>query len=385
MINRLLGNNNATRFLSLLAALVIWLIAYAEEAPRQVAAVNSGNSSIIYYHIPIEVMNCPPDMVATLSSSELDSVTLLGSTQVLSLVSSRDIRPYVNAAGLGEGEHLLDVLVEKPNYVMISARQPDQTRLTLEAYIEKELWVTTDYIGAPAPNYYLAGSPTIEPYSVTIRGLRSAVEAATRALAIVDLRGSPQSFSQEIKIQLLNALGEPLDSQNYGISPGSVKVYQNLEVRDTLGYIDPELVLPPTMELRGLQLLPPALQVFLLAEKQGEVEQLPLPPLDLTVWSGLEEEAQQPPWGLDQEDYLWRLLLGLEPPPEVGTRFTAMLKVPLHLPAGVRWANSPFNDIPVLEIILDIEWLGEEAEEGEEEKALNEEVEDEEGEGEGGG
>jgi len=335
MINRLLANNGSAKFIALLLALLIWGVAFSEEQPisSNQALVNDSRT---FHDIPINLLGPKEGFHYLLSFEAVESVTLSGPTAWMEYVSS--LGANVDLSQISEeGEYIVEVFIEKPERLRVTACHPTQVTVYVEAFIEQEFTIYAEYSGALAPGFYLHTYPSMLPDRVFVEGLRSDVEAIFTVNAVLDLEESDVSLVKDISLSLKGYSGEMLLMSNYTLSPSVVRVNQEVVTRVDLAIQTGEILLPQNLGVQEIQVLPELLSTYVVVERLSAITDLTLQPFDFT--SADDRELRS--WGLGERDPLYLILQQSEEIlPQVGDTFWQDLQVILTLPPGVSWANS---------------------------------------------
>ncbi|MCL2547536.1 MAG: CdaR family protein [Symbiobacteriaceae bacterium] len=350
MINRLLKNNNYAKLLSVLLSLLIWGVAFSEEQPFT-ANQSFVNESKVFLDIPIHLVGIKDDLSYLLSSETVESLSLSGPAAWIDAVAG--VGAYVDLSQIDEeGEYIVEVYIEKLDRLRVTTCYPERVTVFVEAVIEHEFDVFAEYTGSLAPGFYLQNYPEIIPDRVTVRGLRSDIEAIFSVTVIIDLDDSTHSLTKEASLLLKGYAGEMLVLNNYELDPSTVLMIQEVTTSIDLEVIIGEIQLPPQITLLGVWTSPDHLPVYVVVEEVAQIDDLVLESLDI----GGADLQQLWRWGIREDHLLYQVLQESEEiQPPSGTRFSQEMTVELILPPGVRWANSMPGTPVIITVTLDLE------------------------------
>lgn len=99
------------------------------EVTVEIEKISTKNLS--FYSREIEINNLPKDMEASIENNTVN-LTIEGPEDNLKRLNKNNIRLFVDASGLSEGEHTLQIKYDIPEPYKVSTIQPDSIKLTLE-------------------------------------------------------------------------------------------------------------------------------------------------------------------------------------------------------------------------------------------------------------
>lgn len=190
--------------LSLLLAVVIWLIAMSQENPLQTGELPEG--------LPVIVRGLDATLQPVQNlASQTARVTVRAPLAAWNNVGAENLAASVNLDGLGPGIHdvPLEVAVGDPR-VDVLAVNPPSIRLQLDPLLVKPISVTVAIMDAPAFGYD-ALPPVVDPPTVTISGPASQVELVDRAVASLLLANAKSQVERTVAVQALNRQEQPVD------------------------------------------------------------------------------------------------------------------------------------------------------------------------------
>lgn len=193
------------QILCILAALATWLFVVNEVNPITGKDVAS---------IPIIVRNAEALeelglVVAGIDISEI-RVTVEGYRNDILNITRNDINAYIDVKGYKEGLSKIPVELELPDGVNIVDFSPKQILCELEAIVNRTIDLTVEIDGLVEDGYYV-GRSVSSVNSVIIRGPRSVVNSATKAVALFNVNDANDSLEKRIPIDVYSDKGLELD------------------------------------------------------------------------------------------------------------------------------------------------------------------------------
>ena len=210
-----------TLLLSVVLALIIWLIATNQQNPVI--------QDVLEDRLPVSVRGLTGSIEPIQDLSELTAeVTIRSPEQSWETLDVSDFNAYIDLTGLPPGEHFVPVQANVVDtQVKIVSLNPPELRVDLDEVLEKELVVEALASGEPADNY-VALAPIAVPVTVTVSGPATLVDQVTQATASVRLNeAKSQVVDEVVPIQLLDAQGS--DVAQVDIIPAIVKVVVPIE------------------------------------------------------------------------------------------------------------------------------------------------------------
>lgn len=214
-IVRALTSNGNLKLLSLLLALFLWVYVVTAEAPQlervlpiAVKVENLGDG--------LAVAQLPP------------SVSVRLRTPVRMEIHPENLTASVDLKGLGEGSWTVPVSVKPIPGVTLMETRPDSVNLLVEKVETKTLTVEIVYFGQLPQGFTLGPSSTIEPAAVSLKGPRSELQKAQRAVAPINLSQVRSQISQTAIVQVVDPEGMTLTGQQAEPSTVNVSIPINL-------------------------------------------------------------------------------------------------------------------------------------------------------------
>lgn len=205
--------------LSIFLAVVFWLYIRAEKDPVGDARIRN---------IPVQVtgssvLASKGLTVAGLSADRV-SATIQGPASVLSEMSRKNITASVDVSRIdAAGEHTLACSIALPSNVMniesavIQDREPETITVTVEKLYTNTVPIEFQLQGSVAKGYQ-AGTPTIEPSSVTISGSVEQVNRVARAVVVLEAKELKEKYTGDLPIKLLDSSGDELKDLDAEVS-----------------------------------------------------------------------------------------------------------------------------------------------------------------------
>lgn len=191
--------------LCIVAALATWLFVVNEVNPITGKDVTS---------IPIIVRNAEALeevglVVAGIDISEI-RVTVEGYRNDILNITRNDISAFIDVKGYKEGLNRITVELELPDGVNVVDYSPKQILCELEAVVNRTIDLTVEIDGLVEDGYYV-GRSVSSVNSVIIRGPRSVVNSAVKAVALFNVNDATDSLEKRIPIDVYSDKGLELD------------------------------------------------------------------------------------------------------------------------------------------------------------------------------
>lgn len=209
-----------TLALSVVLALVVWLIAITQQDPLIQGEYGE--------RIPVVVRGLPDGLMPVQDlSKESVRVVLRAPKSSWDNLTVDDFTAFINLAGLDEGVHDVDVTVEvvDPRADILSAARPE-LRVQLDRVAEKDVPVRVDVMDTTAFGYDWQ-PPLVTPMTVTVRGPQTQVDQVSAATAEVFLRNAKNQVERTETLVAQNAQEQPV--QRVELSPAEVRVIVPVE------------------------------------------------------------------------------------------------------------------------------------------------------------
>ncbi|MEI6308389.1 MAG: CdaR family protein [bacterium] len=214
-ILRALTSNGNLKLLSLLLALFLWVYVVTAEAPQL--------ERVLPILVKVENLG---DGLAVAQLPPTVSVRLR--TPVRMEINPENLTAWVDLKGLGEGSWTVPVSVKPIPGATLMETRPDSVNLLVEKVETKTLTVEIVYFGQLPQGFTLGPSSTIEPATVSLKGSRSELQVAQRAVAPINLSQVRSQISQTAIVQVVDPEGMTLTGQQAEPSTVNVSIPINL-------------------------------------------------------------------------------------------------------------------------------------------------------------
>jgi len=177
------------KVISILLAIVLWGFVVAQQL------VHTDKT------LPIEAVNAPAGLVATVIQPPKINVKFEGRQQVMDNAKLTQTRVVADLSDrvLGENSVVLEIHSVPPGIRASVERQV--ARVTLDAKSSIQRSVTVETIGKQAQGFRLQ-TPHAQPQTVTIEGASSELRTVARAVALVDIWGLTNTVQKEVAVEL---------------------------------------------------------------------------------------------------------------------------------------------------------------------------------------
>ncbi len=210
----------STLLLSLVLAIIVWLIAINQEDP--IIQDEYGE------RIPVAVRNLDETLLPLQNLNDTTvRVALQAPKSSWDELDVSDFSAYIDLAGLDAGVHDVDVKVDvvDPKVDVVSVSKP-QLRVQLDEVTEKETPVRVEIMDASAFGYDWQ-SPIVDPITVTVSGPSTQVNQVSVAKADVYLRNAKNQVERVQQVTLVNSQGQQVDRVT--VTPPDVRIVVPVE------------------------------------------------------------------------------------------------------------------------------------------------------------
>ncbi len=239
MLRRFLGSLRkdwGSFLLSLVLALIVWIIAVQQEDPLITRPLPNP--------VPIAYTNMPQGEVILGTPPERVELVVRGPRSVVEGLTASSFLAQVDLSGLKPGMRELTVQVSKSPSVDIVEQKPQKVTLHLEPLARKVIHVDIFVVDQP-PAGYIAYSErgSTEPVTVTISGPESQVSQVVQVVAQVYLNGAKQTVTRKSVLSARDVNGQPV----FGVKADPSVVSVVVPVEQKPGYLD----LPVVVKTQG--------------------------------------------------------------------------------------------------------------------------------------
>ncbi|MFH1058136.1 MAG: CdaR family protein [Pseudomonadota bacterium] len=189
----LLAKNWSLKLLALAIALAMWLYVAGQE------------KSEISIRVPVEMTNIPGDLLVVDDVVGDVDVRLYGPRTLVRRVAAERLVKPVNLAGLGPGDHVVQVLPEDlklPPGVTVMRLTPSRFTITLAKRVSREVQVRPVFTNRPAAGLEVA-EVVFKPDKVAVSGRQEDLGDLDWIWTTpIDLSGRKEDFSLSVRLKL---------------------------------------------------------------------------------------------------------------------------------------------------------------------------------------
>jgi YbbR domain-containing protein len=215
-----------TLLLSLLLALLVWLIAANQQNPFE--------ERVLASPVEVKLTNLSDDLLIISPASARTTVTLRAPSSVWDTLTTDKVHVTADLSGLSAGTHevaLQPQLDEAASRVVTLS--PARITVTLEGRATREVPIRLDVAGEPALGYE-AGSRLQSVNAVQVSGPASLVDRVSEVAAQVSLAGLKNDLSLEVLLTPVDAAGAAVSG--VALTPDRLRV--QIPISQKLGYRD---------------------------------------------------------------------------------------------------------------------------------------------------
>ena len=255
-MNKLFSSNIAVRIISVLIALVIWVVASDQSISQSTSQEMSKN----FYRIPIEAINIPNNYSVNYDYISIESVVLKGNASLLSSMLGQEITASIDLEGLTEGEYDLPIQLRFPAVLILVAVQPPRVHVTLVSSVSRVMDIEVITMGTPQITNVI---PVLsyKPETVLVAGSRTSLEEIVKAVVKVDLTGKTGNFEQAMDVQVLDANGVRVEDVSMQPSLISVTVLFQ-PIKQVALQLPEDLVVPEGWSIDSFEINPTTVKIY---------------------------------------------------------------------------------------------------------------------------
>ncbi len=231
------------KVISILLAIVLWGFVVTQQLVRTDKT------------LPIEAVNAPPGLVATVIEPPKIKVKFKGRQQIMDEAKLAQTRVVADLNGLVLGEHNVVLELRSVPPGIGASMEQQVARVTLDAKSSIQRSITVETIGKQAQGFRLQ-APRVQPETVTIEGASSKLRDVARAVALVDISGLTNTVQKEVAVELRDERNVPIS----GLRTQPAQVQVTVPIRSVATKtvpIRPELSNPPAgYEVSSVQTSP---------------------------------------------------------------------------------------------------------------------------------
>ncbi len=218
---RWLTQNIGNMLLSIVLAVVVWVVAVNDVDPGQEGTFTA---------IPIVFVSQPPETVVYDASAAAVDVTLSAPGTTLAALSARVISATVDLSATTSGDGLYRVNVGVPESLRRTVRvvriEPASINVKVEPRRSLQIPVEVNLVGEP-PVGYRVGRIVTQPATVTVTGPESWVSQVAHAAGEFSVQNASAPLSQTLTLKPVDAEG--LNVPNVKLEPERTALHVNIE------------------------------------------------------------------------------------------------------------------------------------------------------------
>lgn len=270
-MNDLLKRNLGVKIFAVLGAVILWFFVMNEENPYLEKKIS----------VPIEIEDAQKDCKLTLSK-EKASLKLRGKRSSFLAAPKSSFYVWVDASGLGEGAHKVDVESKLPPGLELVSLNPGEVTLSVERILKKTVplsVVTTDSVAEGSVVARILPESSV----VIVTGTRSAVEKVKKVIASVPLSDSRSSFTAEVPLTAVDEKNSPVEGVETAKSNMIIKVEITKGLSKKTVSIKPVFSsdLPSGYAFSGAKVTPETVTIEGSQEMLAKINEMPTAPISL--------------------------------------------------------------------------------------------------------
>ena len=177
-------HNLPVKIVALLAACILWAFVMNDQNP----AMESG------FSVPLTVLN-PPGESRITQDAETVKIKLRAPRSIFAVISSDEIKAFVDLAGLEPGTHPMHVQTVIPQGVEVLSVTPDLVKFTIDPIVQKRMGVRIVRSGEAPAGWTVAG-----------------IDPETRTVTVVVSNATAGDADIEVSLQAVDEDGDVVES-----------------------------------------------------------------------------------------------------------------------------------------------------------------------------
>lgn len=221
-----LTNNLGLKLLSLLVAVVLWLVVVNIDDPVTTRTFNG-------IHVDIEneeTITSEGKVYSILDGSDTVNVTVKAKRSVLDSLVASDIKAYADMREMDVSLGLVPIDVysqRNANKIEEITTRTKNLKISMESLQTKQFAIVNIISGAPAEGYAV-GDITINPNVIKVSGPASVVEKVTRAVVRIDVAGMGTKLNLKLVPLLLDDSGNVISTTGLSVNIKEVDAEVNM-------------------------------------------------------------------------------------------------------------------------------------------------------------
>lgn len=222
-MDKWLKNNNYLKIISIILAIMLWLVVNLDTGSQNTRISNDGLQSTYVYQVNVVPIYNEDEYILKMDS-DIIKVTLSGNRDAINQIRDGkgvdNVEFFIDLTDYTAGSYNVPIYYSGiPEGIKVDF-QPSLIAVKLEAKHSKEFSVTAEKIGKEAEGYQ-AGEPIIKPKKVHVSGTEEQVEKVASVKALINIDNIDQPISQLIPLQAYDKKGNIIDVE---INPQTVEV-----------------------------------------------------------------------------------------------------------------------------------------------------------------
>lgn len=222
-MDKWLKNNNYLKIISIILAIMLWLVVNLDTGSQNTRISNDGLQSTYVYQVNVVPIYNEDEYILKMNS-DIIKVTLSGNRDAINQIRDGkgvdNVEFFIDLTDYTAGSYNVPIYYSGvPEGIKVDF-QPSLIAVKLEAKHSKEFSVTAEKIGKEAEGYQ-AGEPIIKPKKVHVSGTEEQVEQVSSVKALINIDNIDKPISQLIPLQAYDKNGNIIDVE---INPQTVEV-----------------------------------------------------------------------------------------------------------------------------------------------------------------
>lgn len=221
-----LTNNVDLKIIAVFIAAIVWLA---------VVNISDPEKTIVIYNVPVKVTNeesiTDMGMVYTVESGRFVDITVSGKRSIVSNLSTDDFKATASLKELSKVNSVpIDVEAKNKSIgrkITIAKQSIQSMTVSVEDMDEQKFNIEVEFSGK-ASDGYVAGEYSLSDEMVEVKAPVSVLDRIARVVAICDISGQKNDFSQNAKITLYDKRGDEIKNKNLTLSRKKVGVFVDI-------------------------------------------------------------------------------------------------------------------------------------------------------------